>query len=292
MNRSVLYGMGIGVVIMAVLFFVGNALLGPPPSPSPSARPSFTARPSTTATHPSPTPADTSIQATAIVVPQRSADLSLSVSGIVDQIYVHEHDEVSAGELILRLDQTTYLAAVSAAQADLDHAEAVAAKAQLTVDDMPADATPGQIASAQAELKLAQADRDVASSRVNEATVALRQTELRAPFDGTLAAINVEKGEQSVAGQPVATIGDLSGWVIETTDLSELEVVRVAVGDPATVTFEALPGLVLTGHVDRIQVRGTGDAGNVVFAVAIKPDVHNPDLRWNMTATVRITPSE
>jgi hypothetical protein len=49
---------------------------------------------------------------------------------------------------------------------------------------------------------------------------------------------------------------------------------------------------VLSGHVDRIQVRGTGDAGNVVFAVAIRPDVHDPDLRWNMTAEVRITPSD
>ena len=63
-------------------------------------------------------------------------------------------------------------------------------------------------------------------------------------------------------------------------------------GDAATVSFEALPDLVLTGHVDLIQVRGTGDAGNVVFAVAIKPDTHNPQLRWNMTATVRITPSD
>jgi hypothetical protein len=39
-------------------------------------------------------------------------------------------------------------------------------------------------------------------------------------------------------------------------------------------------------------VRGTGDAGNVVFAVAVRPDTHNEQLRWNMTATVRITPSD
>ena len=293
MNRSLLVGMGTGAVIMAVLvFLLGGAFNSPQPSPSPSARPSSTPRPSATPARPSPTPVDTSIMATGVVVPQRSADLSLSISGIVDQIYVHEHDEVTNGQLILRLDPTGYLAAVNAAQADLDHADAVVARAQLAVDELPVDATPSQIATAQAELRLAQTDRDVAASKLTEAQFALRQTELRAPFDGTMAAINVERGEQSVAGQPVATIGDLSGWVIETTDLSELEVVRVAVGDPATVTFEALPDLVLTGHVDRIQVRGTGDAGNVVFAVAIKPDVHNTDLRWNMTATVRITPSE
>ena len=165
-------------------------------------------------------------------------------------------------------------------------------RAQNQVDQLPPDATPGQIESALADLALAEAERDVAQSSLSEAQIVLRQAELRAPFAGTIAALNVELGEQARAGETLATIGDLSGWLVETTDLTELEVVRIAVGDAATITFEALPGEVLNGHVDRIQVRGTGDAGNVVFAVAIRPDVHNPDLRWNMSATVRITPSD
>lgn len=291
MNRSLLYGIGLGAVVMAVILVLGGTLVGPHPSPSPTPHPSFTARPSTTP-RPSPSPLANTINASAIVVPERSADLSLSVSGIVDQIYVKEHDQVRAGELILRLDQTAYVAALNSAQADVDHANAVAARAQLEVDDLPASATPGEIATAQSDLRLAQTDADVAMSKLTEAQVALAQTELRAPFDGTVAAVNVEKGEQSVAGQPIATIGDLSSWLIETTDLSELEVVRVAVGDAASVTFEALPNVTLTGTVDQIQVRGTGDAGNVVFAVAIKPDTTNDKLRWNMTATVSITPSD
>ncbi len=294
MNRSLLYGMGIGVALMAaVVLLLGGTLTGPRPSPSPTVRPSTSPRPSPTATiRPSPTPVDTSIRATAVVIPQRSADLSVPISGIVDQIYVHELDQVTTGQLILRLDQTTYLAAVGKAQSDLKRADDVLTIAQTKLDRLPPDATPAQIEDAQAELRLAQSDRDVAASTLTEAQAALRQTELRAPFAGTVAAINIERGEQAVAGQPVIAIGDLSSWLIETTDLSELEVVRVAVGDAATVTFEALPDLVLAGHVDRIEVRGTGDAGNVVFAVSIRPDTHNDQLRWNMTATVRITPSD
>ncbi|MEO8625473.1 MAG: efflux RND transporter periplasmic adaptor subunit [Candidatus Limnocylindrales bacterium] len=294
MNRSLLSGMGIGVVLMAALvLLLGGALMGPRPSPSPTARPSTTPRPSPTATiRPSPTPIDTSIRATAVVIPQRSSDLSVPIDGIVDQIYVHELDEVTTGQLILRLDQTTYLAAVGSAQDDLNLADQKVTGAQLEVDQLQTDATPGEIATAQSNLRVAQSERSVAASRLTQAQVALRQTELRAPFAGTVAAINVERGEQATAGQPVVAIGDLSSWLIETTDLTELEVFRVTVGDAASVTFEALPNLVLTGHVDRIQVRGTGDAGNVVFAVAIKPDTHNEQLRWNMTATVRITPSD
>jgi HlyD family secretion protein len=292
MNRSLLSGMGIGVVAMAiVVLLLGGAFVGPRPTPSPSVRPSVSPRPSASV-RPSPTPLDTTIRATAVVVPQRSADLSLPVGGIVDQVLVKELDDVTIGQLLVRLDQSTYQAAINLAQDELDRAEAALARAQLQVDRLPPDASPGQVEAAQTELRLAEAERNVAESTLSEAQVALRQTELRAPFNGTVAAIDVERGEQAVEGQPVATIGDLSGWLIETTDLSELEVVRVAVGDAATVTFEALPDLVLAGHVDRIQARGTGEAGNVVFAVAVRPDTHNEQLRWNMTATVRITPSD
>lgn len=294
MNRSLLYGMGIGVVAMAIVaLLLGGALAGPRPTPSPTVRPSASVSPRPSASiRPSPTPLDTSIRATAVVVPQRSADLSLPVSGIVDQVLVDELDEVTIGQLLVRLDQSLYQAAINLAEDELVSAEAAVAKAQLEFDRLPPDASPDQIESAQAELRLAEAERNVAESTLSEAQVALRQTELRAPFNGTVAAIDIERGEQARAGEPVATIGDLSRWLIETTDLSELEVVRLSVGDAATVTFEALPDLVLAGRVDRIQVRGTGPAGNVVFAVAIRPDTHDEQLRWNMTATVRITPSD
>jgi RND family efflux transporter MFP subunit len=292
MNRSLLYGMGIGVVVTAIVaLLLGGAFVGPRPTPSPSVRPSLSPRPSATV-RPSPTPMDTAIRATAVVVPKRSADLALPVSGIVDQIFVHELDAVTIGQVLLRLDQSTYEAAIDVAQQELDRAEAAVTKAELQVEQLPDDATPAEVEQAQVDLRLARTDRDVAASALTEAQVALRQTELRAPFSGTVAAINVERGEQARAGEPVITVGDLTGWLIETTDLSELEVVRVSVGDAATVTFEALPNLVLAGHVDQIQVRGTGAAGNVVFAVAIRPDTHNTDLKWNMTATVRITPSD
>jgi HlyD family secretion protein len=292
MNRSLLYGMGIGVVAMALaVLLLGGAFVGPRPTPSPSVRPSVSPRPSASV-RPSPTPLDTAIRATAVVVPQRSADLALPISGIVDQVFIHELDAVTIGQLLVRLDQSTYEAAINVAQDELDRAEATVTKAELQVERLPDDATPAEIEQAQVDLRLARTDRDVAASALSEAQVALRQTELRAPFSGTVAAINVERGEQAPAGEPVVTIGDLTGWLIETTDLSELEVVHVHVGDAATVTFEALPDLVLAGHVDRIQVRGTGPAGNVVFAVAVRPDTHNERLRWNMSATVRITPRD
>jgi HlyD family secretion protein len=295
MNRALATGIAIGVVITAVVVLLGSAFIGPRPSPSPTVRPSasVTPRPTASATiRPSPTPLDTSIRATAIVVPLRSANLTLPVSGIVERIFVDELDAVAPSQLVLRLDQSTYLAEIRSAEAALRHAEAAVRLAQSQLDELPPDATPGQIESAEAELALAEAEGDVARSTLSEAQVGLRLTELRAPFTGTIAALGVERGEQAKAGETLVTIGDLSGWLVETTDLTELEVVRIGLGDPATITFEALPDLLLTGHVERIAVRGIGDAGNIVYAVAIRPDVHHRELRWNMSATVRITPSD
>lgn len=234
---------------------------------------------------------DTSIRAAAVVVPQRSAELALPVSGVIGGLYVRENETVILNRILLRLDQSTYIAALNVAEADVRRAEAALVRAQLQVDQLPPGASPGQVESAQAELRLAQAELELARNNLVDAQVELEQTELRAPFAGTIADVNVELGEQAIAGQPLVALGDLTGWLIETTDISELEVVRIAVGDQATVTFTALPDVVLTGRVDRIQVRGTTDTGGVRFAVSIRPDDHHPELRWNMSGEVRITPS-
>ena len=161
----------------------------------------------------------------------------------------------------------------------------------MQIQQLPIDATPGQVELAQADLHLAQADLDLARSQLTESQAALRQTELRAPIAGTIASLAVAPGEQAEAGEALATIADTSTWLVETTDVTELQIVRVAVGDRATMTFAALPDVALSGHVDRIQIRGTTNDGEVRFAVDIRPDVRLPQLRWNMSASVRIIPS-
>jgi len=224
-------------------------------------------------------------------VPLRSADLATRVSGVVSGIYVSEGTDAAANQLLLKVDQSTYLAAIDVAEAEIRRATAAVQQLQLQLDQLPPDASPGQIESVQTNLRLAEAELELARSTLTDAQTALTQTEVRAPFAGTIADVGVEVGEQAIAGQTVISIGDMRGWLIETTDLSELEVVRVAVGDRATVTFGALPDLELEGTVDGIQVRGTNAEGGVVFAVAIRPDSHDPALRWGLSATVRITPS-
>ena len=294
----------VAVVLIGGLVIYSGVLGGPSPSPSPtvaathnpdqSSSPTIRPTPSPTAqATPTPvaTPIDTNIHASAVVVPVHSADLAMSISGIVSTVYVHPNDQVIGGELLLKLDQTKYLSDIEVASASVDQAQAAVDSATLAVEQLPTTATADQIAAAQQALRLAQSNLELAHSQQSAAQAALRLTELRAPIAGTVANIDVATGEQVNAGQTIASIGDFSTWLVETIDVSELDVVRLAVGDRATINFTALPNVIATGVVDSIQVRGTDNNGAIVFAVTIRPDTYLPQLRWNMSATVSIVPS-
>lgn len=289
------------VVLVAGVAAYGGFIGGPDATPSPIATlPPFASspanRPSTQPSSPHtptpvPTPIDTNVHAAAVVVPVNSADLAMSISGVVSTIYVHEHDQVFAGELLLKLDQTKYVSEIEVASASVDQTTAAVNSATVAVDQLPPDATAGQIQAAQAQLQLAHANRELAQSQLTAAQAALGQTELRAPIAGTVADLSVSTGESVASGQTIVTVGDMSTWLIETTDVSELDIVRVVVGDKAQITFTALPSIEATGVVDSIQVRGTTAGGEVSYTVTIRPDVFLPQLRWNMSANVSITPS-
>ena len=61
-------------------------------------------------------------------------------------------------------------------------------------------------------------------------------------------------------------------------------------GAPVTVTFDAIPGLELPGKVKRIDAFGKNTRGDITYTVVIAPDRQDERLRWNMTASVAITP--
>ena len=74
-----------------------------------------------------------------------------------------------------------------------------------------------------------------------------------------------------------------------TTDLTELDVANVAVGQPAEVRVDALPGYAFAGEVDEIALQGQDYRGDVVYTVIVALDgAPDPALRWGMTAEVRI----
>jgi HlyD family secretion protein len=80
----------------------------------------------------------------------------------------------------------------------------------------------------------------------------------------------------------------MASWQIETSDLTELNIVKVKPGDQVTITFDALPGFELPGTVTQIEGFGQNRQGDIVYSVTVQPDRQDPRLKWNMTASVSI----
>jgi HlyD family secretion protein len=76
----------------------------------------------------------------------------------------------------------------------------------------------------------------------------------------------------------------MSNLHIETTDLSEVDVARVSLGQPVHVTFDALKGKTLIGRVTRIAPMSSATQGGVNYTVLVELDQLDPALRWGMTA--------
>lgn len=193
--------------------------------------------------------------------------------------------------------------------ADVAAARAEVQRAQAELDRMRAPGSPNEIAAAEAELRRAQAqlellragaraerisaaEAEVASAEaaLQQAQAALADTELRAPFAGTVASVDVRVGEQVAPGTPVVRLTDLSEWQIETEDLTEFDVVTIAEGDPVEITFDAIPDLELSGTVVRIKPLGENRQGDITYTVVVQPDGQDSRLRWNMTAVTTIKP--
>ena len=64
---------------------------------------------------------------------------------------------------------------------------------------------------------------------------------------------------------------------------------QIAAGAPATIMFDAIPDLTLSGKVSQIETFGENNQGNTVYTVVITPDRQDARLRWNMTASVAIS---
>jgi multidrug resistance efflux pump len=187
------------------------------------------------------------------------------------------------------------------------NARAQVKQAQATLDRLRMGATDSEIGEAQAMVDYAQASLELltagpraeelaaASAAVDQAAASLQQarasladTELRAPFAGTVAVLYVKEGEQVGGGMPVVELADLTAWQIHTDDLSELDVVKVESGDRVQIAVDAIPDLKLDGTVVRIKARGEEKRGDITYTAIIQLDQPDPRLRWNMTAVVTI----
>jgi multidrug resistance efflux pump len=154
-------------------------------------------------------------------------------------------------------------------KAEYDAALAAEAEAryqyEISLDGPNAD----QLALAKANLDAAQ---DVLANYV-----------LTAPFNGTVADVQVKVGQQVGPETRAVSLADFSTWMVETTDITELEVVNLKVGEEVSILPDALPELELTGVVTEISNAFTQSGGDILYTVRIRVNETDPRLKWGMT---------
>jgi multidrug efflux pump subunit AcrA (membrane-fusion protein) len=126
------------------------------------------------------------------------------------------------------------------------------------------------------QLSLAKANLDAAKDTLSNYVIT-------APFDGVVADVNVKVGEQVGPETRVISVADFSQWIVKTTDLTELEVVKLNAGQTVKLVPDALPDLALKGTVTEISQAYTQQGGDILYTVQIAVKDPDPRLKWGMT---------
>jgi multidrug resistance efflux pump len=124
-----------------------------------------------------------------------------------------------------------------------------------------------------------------AKDNLAAARALLDNTRLTSPLDGVVTDINLHVGDFAAPGVVGAEVIDPTSYYVETTDLSELDVPKVKVGQPVSVNIKAL-GETVTGKVKAISSDATSLGGDMVYKTIITLDKIPDGLRAGMSADV------
>jgi len=203
-----------------------------------------------TATLTSPSQASAVLTASGYVVAQVKASVASKGTGRLVYLGVEEGDEVSKGQILARLEDDDIQALLARARAELEVSRADFNDASRNLDRQTtlfaSDLTSqAELDAAQARFERVRAMIAAAEAAVTEAEVALENTRIRAPFDGTVLTKNADLGEivapfaSSINSRgAVVTMADMGSLQVE-ADVSESNIMRVSPGQRCEIALDA-----------------------------------------------------
>ncbi|HYN03564.1 MAG TPA: efflux RND transporter periplasmic adaptor subunit [Vicinamibacteria bacterium] len=260
------------------------------------------------------------VTASGEIVAERYADVGSSVMGKLVSLPVKEGDRVRKGQVVARIDSVPASSERDAATALVRAVEADQAAARARAEDAARALARGEELRGQgllpqadfdglrAAADAASAQADAAGRRAAQARAQLARavdllgkTEIASPLDGTVTRLPVREGEmvvigiQNMPGTTIMTISDLAVINAE-VKVAEAEILNVRVGQPATVTLEALPGREFAGEVvevgaSALPLVGAGAAARE-FKVKVRVKDPQEGLRPGLTGDAEILVGE
>lgn len=250
------------------------------------------------------------VSATGTLQPVTTVQVGSQVSGTLESLHADFNAIVRKGQLLARLDASTYASAVEQAQAALVSAEAeverlkvaqfaadaalarareLTAKQLLAAAELQSAETAARTAAAQvvgADARVVQARSGVRTAQVN-----LAKTIISSPIAGVVIARNVDVGQTVAASLSAPTLfviaADLSQMQLN-ANVDESDLGQIAQGQDATFTVDAFPSETFRGRVSQVRLNPTTVSNVVTYAAII--DAPNPALKLKpgMTATATI----
>ncbi len=229
----------------------------------------------------SPSQTEALLTATGYVVAQRKAAVASKATGRLVYLGVVEGDRVKKGEILARLEDDDVMAALNEAKADLELKKAALANAKYNFETDKKLFGSGAISryafeGVSTQYKEATAAVDVARAVVNAAHVAVENTIIRAPFDGTVLTKNADVGEivapmaaSMTSKGAVVTIADMRSLQVE-ADVSESDIEQVKTGQDCVITLDAYPDVHYDGSVAKIIPPANRAKATVTVKVAFK----------------------
>ena len=243
---------------------------------------------------------EVAVSSAGIVEPLATVEVKSKASGEVLELMVETGDLVEAGALMVRIDPRTVQNRLDQADAELKAAisrREIALTQMARVESLLEAGTLTEADREQAALDLASAEAQVVTARVSveNARIAVDDTDIRAPIGGTIIFKPVEKGQVITSptqdfsgGTMLLQMADLSAVQIRSL-VDETDIGKIQPGMPAEVLVAAYPNQPFAGRVTKIEPQAVVEQNVTMFAVLVSID--NPDglLMPGMNAEVEIS---
>ncbi len=238
--------------------------------------------------------ATATVTATGTLAAREDVPISAEASGRVSEVPAQVGDEVSEGEVLVRLDDELARLSLKQAEAQLLAAQADLADAERGFERSRSLLESGDISQAgfeTAQLRYQAAESAALAAEAAHASAErqLRNTAIESPIDGTVAFMHAEVGHLMNIGAPVAHVVNTSTLEIE-IGLTEAQAVEVEPGRRALVRFRSMPGREFEGRVEYVGPRA--DDRTKTFPARVVLRNVGGELRAGMVAEVTIATRE
>jgi len=207
--------------------------------------------------------------------------MSFKTGGVVEALYVKEGQRVRAGKVLasLRLDEIeakTSQASIAVEKAERDYVRSKALYADSVATLEQLQNAESQLQNAQQNLQAAQFNQD--------------QSKIIAPANGIIQKILVKENEITGAGNPIIIFGAENQGKVLIANISDVDVVKIGIGDKASLHFDAWHETVFNGKV--LEIAGMASASTGTYEVKIQVSDASNQLKPGFIGSASITSSK